>query len=185
MLAALLWTLAALVGAVLLAVLILLATPLRLEGQLNWPSKAPLTVRLKLLGGLTPWIKLPSIPEAAKKPRKEPKERAWRPSAASISRMAGAAPSLIGACFKRIQFGPAEADLEFGFDDPAETGQLFGHLSPLLHGGGPVLPIALTVRPNFQGQVFAANASGSLSLTPITLVPPLIGFAGKVWWPWR
>lgn len=185
MLAWIAWTGLALIALVLSAGLLLLATPLRLEARLSLPSQTPVVARLQLLGGLVPWIDLSRIgskPPEEKEPGRK-RGTGWTVSGTHAGRMARAAPRLLVSLFAAIRFETGRVDVDFGFEDPADTGEAFGQLAPILYGAGPTLPVDLALRPHFNGAILAGQAEGRLRVIPLSFVPPLILFAWRVWGP--
>lgn len=186
MLAALMWIVLALIGVVLVVLLAVLATPWRLEGSYQWPEEETASARLKLLGGLSPWIELSG--EAApkrKKPRMPARVSATRLTAGTVRRAVGAAPELIFSCLSRMRIAATKLEIDYGFEDPSDTGVAYAYLTPVLFGAVSVLPAHISIRPHFNGKVFRGSAAGEVLITPITLVPALAVFAWRVWGPGR
>lgn len=65
---------------------------------------------------------------------------------------------------------------EFGLNDPADTGQLFGQLTPLTYGFG----CKIDVKPNFENACWHGEASARIRVIPISLLVPVSGFVWRM-----
>lgn len=169
----LLWVLAAL-GLGVMAVLVL---PVRLVLRAQ-SSPGRLRLGLGLLGGLVPLIGLVDSdrPAAAQKPARRDPARRGQIDRARVARLLRAAPRFLGAVLGRIRVEQCRGACRFGFDDPAETGQVYGYLVPLTLG----LRDRLRLEPDFTGARLEADLDCTLSVAPVRLLGPLmrLGWAG-------
>lgn len=94
-----------------------------------------------------------------------------------------AGPELIISVLKKIRLDAGRIELDFGFDDPAVTGELFGRLAPVSYSGLGSESCIFLIRPDFNQTRFNVKANVSLRFTPLRLVPPALAFAWKVWGP--
>jgi hypothetical protein len=68
---------------------------------------------------------------------------------------------------------------EFGFDDPADTGQVYGALSPLL-AAATAAGLDLDCRPNFLQSCFDGAAGATLRIRPLAVMSTIAGFLFSV-----
>jgi hypothetical protein len=165
------WGLAVIIGLLLLAVL----TPwhVRLAGR-----TAPLGARVevRLLAGYAPAIRFPVGPRAKKaqqakpsKPRKARKRRRRR----SVPRGVG---DLVLGLLAAFRIRRLHLSGRIGLDDPADTGALWGQLTPLVYGlGGPSREIALA--PAFDGPCLDLEGFAEVAIRPVRLLRAGLGFA--------
>lgn len=161
-----------------------LATPvkLRLHGQST--THLNLRVEARPFGGISPSLTVfdsarePSKKKAEKKAKKA-KDKKERRQIFKVRNMILAAPELVTGILYAIHFDHLRLDGEFGLADPADTGQLYGHLTPLMYGMTGSSHVSVALRPDFH----KANLSGELdtvfSITPTELLAPVIQFAWR------
>lgn len=174
MIAALLWALAGLLGLVLLA----LATPLHLA--LSARTGGRIVLRLRLFGGLTPWVVLAdSAWPQGDAPEPAPAGPGWRAPSGAGLRLMRELPGFLLAALRRIRILRLTVDADLGLGDPAETGRLFGTLMPLQHALRlPGTRIAL--RPDFARLRCDGVAEAVLRLIPLALIPPALALGWRV-----
>lgn len=68
-----------------------------------------------------------------------------------------------------IRFNDFIVHAQFGFEDPADTGELWGVVSPLAVIGA-TSPVAVTVEPCFDRETFKVQGHGTFSVAPLTLI---------------
>jgi len=163
---------AALAGALLLAVLVLpLATPARLRLSAG-SDPARLRVTLRLLGGHAPAIRVIDTAHPRRKtgPAAATRRRAVDPAA---RRGTGrrfpprALLSFLRDLLLRITVRRIDGVLVCGTGDPAETGQIYGALVPLM-----VLSNGrFQMHPEFDRPVLAARLDLEISAIPVALLP--------------
>ncbi len=182
----LLWILATVV-AVLLA---MLAAPLRIEFRASAGEVLRYSVALRLFGSVGPRVSVadsdrPKRRKARSSKKKSARARSGRRRRGDPKRIAGAALRLISEIFDRIHFDRAAVDLRFGAQDPAETGEIYGALTPFIYGtcGSPLL--RLNVQPVFDHAVLDGRAALDLTLTPARLIPPILRFGWSAFGPRR
>lgn len=190
MISALLWLLAALVALILLAV----SVPLRLRLQAHTEPHPVVRLQGSALG--LPYFTFVDSsrggdePVEAREPKKEAgkrghgaeaekKEKAkkkekkggWsRPPRGVVDLMRE-----VLACIRVVRLWATGA---FGLDDPADTGTVFGLLTPLIYAtrGGAV---RLDVRPVFDGVHASGDLDAIVELRLIELVPPAARFGWR------
>jgi hypothetical protein len=182
----LLWVGVALLVLITLTLTLTLILPIHVA--LSWQSDPakPSTVLLRLFGGVTPAIKVydsskPSKPKkkAADKAPKRRKERGrgWVPKGDVLSEGMALLRRLVGA----VHIDTLWLDAEVGLGDPAETGQLYGQLCPLIYATeGHVL-----VRPNFEAACLQGSALARLHFAPLGLIWPFARFGWRMFGPVR
>ncbi|MBV2358842.1 DUF2953 domain-containing protein [Thalassococcus sp. CAU 1522] len=161
-------------GAALLAVLVL---PVELRFVAERAGHARLRVQLGLLGGGVPWITLsdtdrprkarrPKPPRPASRDRRRGKDTGRRrPPVGAILRFAR-------DLLRVVRIRSLRVAGTFGFDDPADTGQLYGLIAPLRFGIAGCRRVELDIAPEFSGACLQGRAEGALRLRPVRLVPP-------------
>jgi hypothetical protein len=172
MLEGLLWTVLGLVGFGMAA----LAVPVNVVAQLDLGARIRFTLRISWLFGLVRvrqevGAQKPTAPE---KPKERNANRSARiPSLTVIRRGFG----LLGDLLGRVRIRRAELDLSFGTNDPAATGELAGFAAPIVALANALPRTRVTLTPDFTGPTFEGAGEGEIRVVPITLVPPMVGFA--------
>ena len=171
----LLWVL----GLLLLVVALAVATPLRLrlsaKSDPTWRSRV---VARPFAGMCVPITIYDSTRPHEQKPQKEKtpvKSRTKRKSRRSINAEAlRLIPATIGQMLRQIHVDNLLIDGEFGTGDPAETGQIFGQLTPFIYANN----LDIRLRPNFAVACLRGRAEAQLSVIPIRFLWPL---AALIW----
>jgi hypothetical protein len=178
MLAAVLWTLAALLLAALAGLIWL---PIRVEGRVARAERVEARLTLGLYGGLLP-IRIvggrgrpESRPETRERPRRRPRFRRG-------GAMLRAAPDLTRGLLRAVRVERLRVDGAFGLLDPADTGQLFGLLCPLLYGLPPSARREIALRPMFDGPSLTGEAEGRVAVTLAPALGAAIRFGWRVLW---
>jgi hypothetical protein len=181
MLAAVLWTLAALVLAALAGLIWL---PVRVEGRVARAERLEARLTLGLYGGLLP-VRIDGgrrrpesqapEPEARERPRRR---RRFRRGGAMLR----AAPDLIGGVLRAVGVERLRVDGAFGLADPADTGQLFGLLCPLLYALPPSPRREIALRPVFDGPTLSGEAEGRVAVTLAPALGAALRFGWRVLW---
>lgn len=166
-----------LAGLVLLALLGLLALPLRLALEAETGAARRLRLRLQPLGGLAPWIALADSDRPARRRPRRPapqrRRRRWRPPADWSGRLLRALPGFVAEALGRVRIERLAVEGAVGLADPADTGVLFGWLMPL----GQVLRgprVRIDLRPDFAGARVEGRAEAVLRLVPLAALGPLV-----------
>lgn len=195
-LAVLLWS--------LLAVLLLAAgvvlTPLHVRARL---ASAPPQARISVapFGGMVPIPVFDSTrqgrrtkPEKARrrteKADRRKKRRATRRERGGdggfpFDRALPELPDLLQGLIAAVRFEHLRVDAAVGLDDPADTGALFGMLSPVVYGLGGGARVSLALAPDFDAPGLRGSADAALSVTLARLVPPAVRFGWRVFGPGR
>ena len=184
----LLWVFLALIGVVMVAVVAVLALPLRLAVRAVTGPEARFVFSVQVLGGLVPRIRVvdtdrPRKPGKPDKPTRKAKrkhrKRGKGLSGDTIRRMLLEAPELISAEFQRIHIDRFRLTADFGLGDPAATGELYGWMCPLVYAT-PLNQADITLRPVFTEARFAADLDAAVRFTPVSLVVPVVRAAWRV-----
>jgi hypothetical protein len=186
----LLWALAGLslvLGVLLVSVLVL---PVQLIVRAQ-SAPARLRVGLGLLGGIVPvWSLIdtdrPALPDTPQPETSVPETPAETPDFAAMDRaramrLLRATPRFLRAGLGQIRVESCRGTCRFGFDDPAETGQLYGYLIPL------TLPLRdrLRLDPDFTRACLVADLDCRLSVVPVRLLGPVLRFGWAGFGPRR
>ena len=179
MLAALLTVL----GALLVVLLVLGATPLVCEFRLSRDPELRFRVLLSFLGGRTPSIavvdsdrprKTREKPEAPKPKRDRARRRGRRITLGTIT-------DLVRQVLAAIHIRHLSAKGRFGTGDPAETGQIYGLLTPLIYGFAPTAPrLEIDVTAVFDAPCLEGELSGQVDVVPFALIPPFARFGWRM-----
>jgi hypothetical protein len=160
MVTVLLWAVLCLPVLLVVLTVALLFLPVRFRIWLSAPPHARLRIHVAPFAGVMPQFELVDSQNAEKdtpagdgpdqSPSKQDRRGVRWQSRVVLSATTRFVADLIRAC--RVE--EVHADLDFGFDDPADTGQVFGLLAPWAYGLNGVAPDALHIRPDFQNTRF-------------------------------
>lgn len=178
-----LWVLAV-TATVLLA---LLAVPIRVECRASVGEVVRFRLGLRLLAGLGPRVGIADSDRPSRKARRPKKKKAKKDRSPHREPQRFLRPGLrlVSDILARLHVEKVALDVRFGADDPAETGQIFGGLAPLVYGTAGCRRLRLKVEPVFDGAVFDGHAAVDVSLTPLRLIPPFVRFGWSAFGPGR
>lgn len=171
MIAVLIWVLAAVVLLLLLA----LVMPFRVEIQILKEEAVQFSAALRPFGRSGPRIALSNRKKAQPKQKHKATARRWKLKTRP-KRMAQAVVRLARDLFACVRLERATIDLRFGLGDPAETGQCYGQMTPLIYGTAGMPRVHINVQPDFDQAVLSGRAALDVSLRPIQLLPPFVRF---------
>lgn len=177
-----------LVVALLVLLLALVMTPIKVQIRLKTAPKLRFIVIARPFGGLTPALTMTDSGQKAKpkdkadKKRRKKRKRGGR-FAVNGPALITALPDLVSGLLQCFRIESLSLDGEFGLGDPADTGHLYGSLTPFIFGTAGMRNTYITLRPNFERRCLSGVAETRLSITPATLVPPILGFAWRVFGP--
>lgn len=170
-------------GVLLVAVLLV---PVILHLHVSNASGFAIRLEAQILGSWGPRVRLTRGPKtgAARMQRHSARQR--RVPALRARRLAAALPRLVADILGGIRLASLHVDCEYGFADPADTGQLAGVLMPVSHAV-PLPPnIDLSLRPNFARPCLEGELRAAIRMTALgTLVLPALRFAWHVFGPAR
>ena len=165
---------------VALAVTVLVCSvPMRIELTLSKGETWFLSATLRPFAGLGPEILLARGQRTSRarrgKATKEPRRRnrIWRGDPA---RFFHAIPRLLAGMVRHVRIDRADIKMKFGLGDPADTGQAFGLVAPLVYGAHAAPRLRVRVEPVFEEAILQGWARLRLSLVPVLLVMPFIRF---------
>ena len=179
------WVLFSILTAMLVLLIAILITPTKLHLAFRSQPRRQIDVTVRPLGGL-----FPSLPIRSKKPedqKEAPAEDAEeiRSGWISMRRMIGASPDLLIGLLRAIHVEQLIIDADIGFKDPADTGQVYGALTPLIWAIPPTSRFSVNVRPDFDQSTFSGRLDTTLSFVPVAFVPPIARFGWHAFGPWR
>ena len=124
--------------------------------------------------------KKPEKPRKAEKPRKR-KRRDFKSflSYIALVRTRGMVPAfvrLVRRMAGSLHVRQLDADLRLGFDDPADTGMVYGVLWPALVLPAMFSPATLRLEPVFTGPAFEAALQGKVRVFPAEMVANALRF---------
>lgn len=177
---------------ILLAVILLLITPVLLRLHFASAPRPGLVFEVRPLGGLLPWFTVvDSARKARPSPEKHPEQRRKKPKqrqrgkGPAPGRLLRAGMQLVPDVLRRFHFDRLECDIEFGCDDPADTGQLAGMALAAVHGLPRTPRLSLSAQPNFERRCFEGHLTAALHVTLAAFFLPALRFAWRVWGPMR
>ncbi len=167
----------------------LVMLPIRVVALARSAPDRALMVRVAPLAGAVPAIavvdsKRPAKPKDKEKREQKKAKREARKKRAGVGPSARdwlrGVPTLLGELLLAIRFGHLRAEIDFGFDDPSDTGAVFGLLTPFLYGCPPVTGIALIARPDFGRARLEGHVEAALDVTPAKLIAPFVRYGWSV-----
>jgi len=169
---------------VALLVLVGLLVCLPVYVAVTWQSDPVrrIIVFLRPFGGVSPQIK---VFDSARKPArkaKTPSPKHHKPrnkGPAPRGNFLAEALVLLRRVFGAIHVDTFQLDAEFGLGDPAETGQLFGQLCPVIYGAGS----DITLRPNFDMACLRGTGLARFRVTPVAVAWPFARFGWRAFGP--
>lgn len=184
------WVIAAVAGLAALFILVL-CVPLGITLRLDVYGRPKLRLKLTWLFGLVG----KEVSKGKKKPGKEkpeekkvmvegrPKPRRREVGAKLIFNLLRTKglprqiKNLVTGLFRAFKIGDFGADFRIGLDNPADTGLLFAAIGPAVLWLSSAFPHRMRMQPSFAGEaVFEGYLHGTLSLRPILLITPVLGF---------
>lgn len=180
-------------GWILIALLALLVAamlmPVRLELSLHKDVVWRGTAAVRPFGRFGPRIVLrrgKAANKTGKSDRKPGKKRAWRRRLKLRGmQVATAFLRLVSDILRKTRIATARLDVQFGLGDPAETGQVYGFLAPVIHGLHAMKTVSVTARPVFDRACLSGKAELDLSLVPAALLAPAARFGWTMLRPTR
>ena len=172
------------IAGILLVIVLGLSVPLDLTFDFRTSGDRKAVLRVEWLFGLVGKNllprKKPEKPGKAEKPRKG-KRRDLRSflSYVALVRTRGAVAEfvrLVRRIVGSLHFRQINADLQFGLDDPADTGIVYGVMWPIL--ALPVMPGSTTLRmePVFDSPAFEFDFQGKVRVFPVEMVANVLRF---------
>lgn len=161
------------VVAIIVAAALFLPFGMRVEADLDGSPRARLTVQP--FGTSGPWL---ALWETGQTPpsRKERTSVKRGKSSGSAKRLVKAGFRLAGDILSLVRLRAFEFDVKFGCEDPADTGQLFGAMAPLLYGTQGLECAHIHVEPVFGRKVLTGRATVEVAIVPIALLLPTLRF---------
>lgn len=148
------------------------------DGTLKW------TLNVQPFGRFGPMVRVPksktSKPAKTKKPSKSSRRHLRNPR-----QIAGAGIRLGSDLLAAFHIRNFAIDVRFGCNDPADTGYIFGMITPLLYGTSGFQRVHMHADPVFETEVFEGRAMIDVSIVPIKLLPPIFRFGWQAFGPSR
>jgi hypothetical protein len=189
---ALSWGLLFALAALAVLALAVLATPVKLEFTMRSSPRRRVKIAARLLGGLTPPIVIHDSDrqgrkakhrQAVVKPGRRERGKMSRQALARVRRAIIAAPHLLADLLRPIHIEQLTADADIGLADPADTGQVFGLLAPVIYSRLASDVLSIAVRPDFMTPGFSGEVFAKLSVTPVAFIAPATRFAWHIFGP--
>lgn len=168
----------------LIVVVLVLATPLRLQLSYSTDPFSRSRIDARPLGGFVGNIRVfdstrkkdADKQNAPKIKKREPKARRTARASALLE-----FPTVIGRMVQAVHVEKLAVDGEFGLNDPADTGCLYGQLTPLIYATGG----RVQLRPNFQSMCLRGTADAQLRVIPLALLWPIGGVLWRIFGPFK
>lgn len=173
--------------ALLLAILALAALPVRFAMTGEIGTAARLRFTIGLLDGAIPALTVYDSAKPGKRRKEKPRKKktdkdakhrkVWKGKGSA--RMAGEVPTLLRGLLRQVELEEFRFNGRFGTGDPADTGAVFGVLSPILYGFPARRRVSIALEPDFNEACLDGRLRAALRITPITLLPPILRFAWR------
>ncbi len=177
----LLWLLLGLVAVFVL----LIALPLHLQVRVQSDTGTRAQVTAKPFGGAFIPLRIYDSQRKAKPKRETKKPKAKRKTRGALTRLDPSAittlPQTAGRILRTVHITDLDIDGEFGTGDPAETGQIYGQLTPILYGSG----LNIRLRPNFDLACLRGTLRAHISVIPIAFAWPMVGLLWRMFGPFK
>lgn len=184
MLAIILWLIIVMLGLLGL----LLITPVLLRVHLTNSPKFAYRVEMLAVGGLAPRVTLAQGPRqdtVARQKIKQAKPKRRRSS--RPKRVYGAViralPELMRVMLRHIHLAELHIDADYGFGDPADTGELSGLLMPLQYAHPLPASVSLNLRPVFTQSCLKGSLTTAVRVTVAAFLVPILRFAWRAFGP--
>lgn len=161
----------------LVAVAVLIAAalvmPFGLSAQVSVDGRVSWKLGLQPFGRYGPVIRLGKgrrgkpVKETGDKAPSKARSRKLRISPAAVARFLSEVVSVFR--FRRLFLY-----LRFGCSDPADTGHVFGLLTPVLYGASCLPRTDLRIVPVFDRAALDGEAEFDVSFVPVALLPPVL-----------
>lgn len=175
------------------ALIVVATTPLIADLMVSTTPQPRWRIALYVLGGRIGMPVMESDPSEAEKPdlekpasdlKRQPKPK-QKSSVGRAQRAAGASVRMIMQVLRRISVLEASVEGTFGLPDPADTGAVYGVLTPLIFATPRSSRARWAIEPDFHNAGFSGTAALRLRLRPVALVSPLTAFVWRVFGPVR
>ena len=169
----------------LVLVMVLLSLPVLMDFRLSRHQALRFLLSARPLGGHGPRITIidsnrPRKPKPAQK-NNEALEKSKKRRTGMRVLFGSEALRLVASLLRLIHFERLRAEAVFGLGDPADTGQIFGLLTPVIYGTGS----CIRLEPVFDGPCLEGFCEATFRVRPIALALPLLRFVWQVFGPAR
>ncbi len=173
-----------LIGLILLLLILALVLPLRLRLSFRSDPQSRYHVTVCPFGMRLTGIRVhDSRRRAPEEAQKTPKRKARKKRSRLKARTDAilTLPATLGQMIRAVHIDDLRIDGEFGLGDPADTGQLYGQLTPLIYGSRA----QVNLRPNFDMACLRGAADMQLRVIPIVFLWPIAGFLWRMFGPFE
>lgn len=188
----LVWTPALVLLGVAAAIAILAAIPVSAEVAVASAPRPRWRLAVSVLDGR---LSLPPLESGAAKASQRVRPRTPKPRRSAPARARATADRrvetaraglvLLERFAHRVQIVALHVEGQFGFADPADTGAVYGALTPLLTATPRPGWMRVCVTPDFHHAGVSGSAALRLRARPIALVPPVFMFIARMIATWR
>ncbi|MCP4317721.1 MAG: DUF2953 domain-containing protein [Hyphomicrobiales bacterium] len=185
-LGAILWVIAGLLIIASVVAVGVLCSPCRVSAEFDTDTKPVFRFKMAVFGGLLPVVsttdKRPK--DSARKRKRRAASRSRKSTGQNIAvyapRMLRNGPRLISGIVAGVTFEALDADISFGLPDPADTGMIYGALTPVARLVGSAEHSHISLHPDFNDSTFNGRGRIAARFTPASLIPPLLSFGWMV-----
>ncbi len=174
-----LWGLA--VGLIIAGVLV--STPWKFTVRWRSAPQFEIAVHAQPFGGIVPGFELTAPQNGTSKAKtvKSVSRFDVRGKPQKMAHMLRLFVDLVTGIIHRTDIEHVKAEVEFGGGDPAETGQIYGLLTPLIFAIHIGDKMHLVARPNFDERCLHGAADICIRIVPIIVAIPFIHFAWRLY----
>lgn len=184
--AVILWAIAGLLIMACIAVLGALFTPLRISVAFDTDAKPAFILKMAVFGGLLPVVSTTGkrTEGSAVKTKRRAKFQSRKSARLNIAcyapRMLRDGPRLVSRIAACVKLEAVGANISFGLPDPADTGMIYGALTPVVRLAGNTEHSQISLTPDFNDVILNGRGHITARFMPFALILPLLSFAWTV-----
>ena len=179
-----LWVLVSLLGVLCLGLALLAVAasfPVNVDFRISRNEATSVSISARFFSGNGPKISVFDSDRPRKKKLQKKREEPNRGRKNVARNVASEAFRLVLSLLHLVDFKRINVDADIGLGDPADTGQLFGLLTPLIYGVGA----DISVRPVFDRACLNGMCEVTFKVTPVALLLPFARFGWQIFGPVR
>lgn len=100
-----------------------------------------------------------------------------------MRRLAAAVPDILAGLIRPVRLEHLAGRAEIGLADPADTGRLYGYLTPVLYGLPHSAPDTIQITPRFDGPHAEGHVEVRLRVVLAAWIPPGLRFGWQAFGP--
>jgi hypothetical protein len=168
-------------GVALLVFILALVVSWRVQFCWRSDPDPEFAIKVNVLSEMMPALTLKGrrSTESGDPPKRAKKASGVRKRSMSL-RSLSAVLECLASIIANVRIEEANVSTEFGFEDPADTGYVFGLLAPLSFSGATPGNLTFRAYPNFNACCLNGAADLSVRVTPIRLAGPIARLAWRL-----